>query len=434
MNDVSPQLLVSLETAALAFITEYERLQQDSAAQSDFLDTPEGAELFQRFCNKWTCRRQFRTYHSVRSISRRLRLVVRKLLTSRVDVAGEILALALSLVRPTCCDVILPLNNIDLRNMSLLLSDDVTAAVITEDRFDLDIAPAYRAAASREKTASTAIETLLAVLRQRVVGRTALVIRADGDEDVALWAAERRADLAVDVLQFMSATSAPRQYRVFIDWRGYSPQNSWRDTVVVSRTDGLLPVESEQQTGTLEVWTPTTTDIAGMQTFDYFKFLLLPLRRQRTFHEDMLARAISAYAHGDRAASTDEKKLWYVTVFDLFFSRPDTNITESLREGVAFTMLWDLQNEDLDEERLRIANFIGSVYNSRSRTTHEFQTGIFEPDDLEWLSRIARHFILAMWWNQDFRSKDDVSSWLDACRQQLGARRYAPFARLSRPS
>jgi hypothetical protein len=145
----------------------------------------------------------------------------------------------------------------------------------------------------------------------------------------------------------------------------------------------------------------------------------------------MLSRAIRSFALGERQQTADSKKQAYVTVFDIFFALPGSATTKSIREGVAFTM-YPIQNTLSDAERFKQAQFINRAYDSRSETTHEFQIGLFEPDDLTLLRLIAVNFIVQMWRGSPFQDKPAVHNWLQEQRDLMGPKRYSVYAALSR--
>jgi hypothetical protein len=136
---------------------------------------------------------------------------------------------------------------------------------------------------------------------------------------------------------------------------------------------------------------------------------------------------VRAFADGERQRSVDGKKLSYTTVFDIFFSMKDTSdTTRAIREGVAFTM-WQRENA---AERFDQAQFINRVYDSRSRTTHEFETGVFEPADLELLRQIACEFIGVMSRRDPF-TKSGLRDELYAERSAMG-KAYERFSKLGK--
>jgi hypothetical protein len=141
-----------------------------------------------------------------------------------------------------------------------------------------------------------------------------------------------------------------------------------------------------------------------------------------------IRRAVRAFADGERQRSVDGKKLSYTTVFDIFFAVKDTaDTTCAIREGVAFTM-YDRQSLN---ERFEQAQFINRVYESRSRTTHEFETGVFEEGDLARLRMIAYNLIGVVSRRDPF-TKAGLREELDAERTAMGAE-YERFNNLGRP-
>lgn len=385
----------------------------------------------------WRSRRQFKEL-SDEGLQARLEQLLIDVLNYPERIHALTEAAIIRFAAPKAADVILPLYGIDLREVSLVLAPDVRAFFVTDEMYDEVIAQRYLATATTSglawaKNPKRTARDIADSVRRVVAGRTVLDIRADGEERVALWKAEKRADLAVDALQYLFARAVGDRYRVFIDWRLDAPPMAWRHTAIIPVEGDVWPLNPGERVGTLTPWCPRDEELKFLHELDIFRLAMLPLKTDPTPLEDMVARAIRAFSSGERQRTVDDRKMAYVSVFDIFFSvKGADETTRQIREGVAFAMHKD--DESRDEVRFDMAKFINAVYASRSFTTHEFQLGLFEPKALTRLREIARRLIDVMWRKYAFTDKASIQAWLDERRTALGPERYARYDDLSRGS
>jgi hypothetical protein len=392
----------------------------------------DGEAPFEDLVVYWGSRQVFRNI-APSALRRRLENAVIAAL-SDLDRSAEIAQrLANELETPMSCDILLPLYGIDSRGMSLLLSDDIVVTYIDPEHFDDTVTAAYiRAVVARGDTAEHA-RRIADFVRPSIAGRTVLKIRATGDEDSALYAAKQRANLVVDVLQFIAAlTDRADDFRFYIDWKT-SLASGWQTSAIIPRQGPVRITNPGQRIGPLTSWRPAGTRLYELARLGGFDIATLPLKNNPTLHEERIARSVRAFAAAERAALTDEKKQNYVSIFDIFFSVPGADDTaRNIREGVAFA-LWGTEQQH-DGFRLALARFIERVYRSRSETTHEFRIGEFEAPDLAQLRTVALSFIEGIATREPFvdRQKADIRDWLDECPESLGRERYEAYNAMSR--
>jgi hypothetical protein len=219
---------------------------------------------------------------------------------------------------------------------------------------------------------------------------------------------------------------------LYVDWRN-APPVGWQRCAIIPRRGAVLITNPGVRMGPLTVWQPNGARLSELANLGGLAIAKLPLKGTPTVHEGRLGRGIRAFAAGERAVLTDEKKQLYVSIFDIFFSGPGADDTaRNIREGVAF-LFWETAQE-ADEGRLELARFVERVYRSRSETSHEFRIEVFEPRDLERLRGLALQFIERMATRQPFvdENKADIWDWIAQCREQLGRRRYEPYNAMSR--
>jgi hypothetical protein len=391
-----------------------------------------GEAPFEDLVVYWGNRQIFRNIAPT-ALRRRLENAVVAALNDTDQTEEIAVRLANELETPMSCDVLLPLFGIDLRHLTLLLADDVIATHILPEYFDDTITTAYiRAVVARGDTREYG-QQIADFVRSRIAGRTVLRIEVAGDEDSALYAAKRRANLAVDVLQFIAAlTDRADDFRLYIDWKT-APGTGWQTSAIIPREGPVRITNPGERFGPLTAWQPAGSRIYELTELGGLDIAKLPLKLEPTVHEERVARSIRAFAAGERAALTDEKKQSYVGIFDIFFSVPGSDDTaRNIREGVAFTF-WGTE-EQHDDRRFVLARFIERVYRSRSETSHEFRIGEFEASDLTDLRLLALRFIERMATLDPFvdEQKADIREWLDQCREGLGRQRYEPYNAMSR--
>jgi hypothetical protein len=162
------------------------------------------ASAFDDVVRKWASRREFiQNLVSKNAIRDRLRRGVVDILNCPSQIDDIANAIIDRLIEPMKCDIILPMSGIDLRDASLLLSDDIRATFLDDFSFDSIVVRGYENATHGASMAQD--------LRSALLQRSVLIIRAQGDENSALWSAQVQADVAVDCLQFRAAlfVSAP---------------------------------------------------------------------------------------------------------------------------------------------------------------------------------------------------------------------------------
>lgn len=392
----------------------------------------DGEAPFEELIVYWGSRRVFKNI-APSALRRRLENAVIAAL-SDLDHAQEIgRRLAVDLERPMSCEILLPLYGIDLRHLTLFLAGDVIATHIIAEYFDDTITAAYIRAVVARGDPPEYGEQIANFVRPRIVDRTVLRILAAGDEDSALYAAKQRANLAVDVLQFIAAiTDRADDFRLYVDWKT-APATGWQNAAIIPREGAVRITNPGERMGPLAPWQPAGSRLDDLAQRGGLEIAKLPLKTNPSLHEARLGRAIRAFAAGERAALTDEKKQNYVSIFDIFFSVPGSHDTaRNIREGVAFTF-WGAE-EPYDANRLELAQFIERVYKSRSETSHEFRIGQFESHDLSRLRSLAFSFIERMAMREPFvdERKTDIRDWLGQCRESLGRRRYEPYNAMSR--
>jgi hypothetical protein len=392
----------------------------------------DGEAPFEDLVEYWGSRRVFENIAPT-VLTRRLENAVVAALND-LDRAQEIAErLANDLETPMSCDVLLPLFGIDLRHLTLFLADDVIATHIFPEHFDDTIMAAYVDAVVARGDTPEYGRQIANFVRARIAGRTVLKIQANGDEDSALYAAKRRANSAVDVLQFIAAvTDRADDFRLYIDWKT-APAMAWQNSAIIPREGPVRITNPGERIGPLTPRQPTGPRLHELAELGGLDIAKLPLKNEPTIHEERVARGIRAFAAAERAALTDEKKQNYVSIFDIFFAVPGADDTaRNVREGVAF-IFWDTDAQH-DHRRLELARFIEKVYRSRSETSHEFRIGEFEASDLTQLRLLALRFIERTATREPFldQQKADICEWLDRCRESLGRERYEPYNAMSR--
>jgi hypothetical protein len=122
--------------------------------------------------------------------------------------------------------------------------------------------------------------------------------------------------------------------------------------------------------------------------------------------ESLILRALHWLADGDLQRNPENQLQSYVTCLDMFFASKDGELTRAIQEGVAHLM-----GTDLDGRR-DIYNFIGEVYDYRSRASH---TG--EQFDLPELTRKCRNLVISFIFQMvqrraEFPTKKSLKDWV----------------------
>jgi hypothetical protein len=393
----------------------------------------EEKKTFEALVRRWRARRQYEKYFSDQAIEDRLsRLIVDCL--NEPDRTEEFVQIIAELMETTPkAQILLPLIGIEFQAGvdEYVLAPDARIIAMAPAQFEEIVVKGYVAGlkgampvyGDPEKLASALAESLRKCFENTLV----LIITACGDENIASKRAQARADLVVDYLQYAAAIFNGPQWRVFVDWSGDVPASIWRNHGVIPLAGSVMPNNPGSRRGMLAPWKFTSETAEELDKRRASDVRDAVLAEPRADHQDMIRRAVRAFADGERQRSPDGKKLSYVTVFDIFFSVAGTETTKSIREGVAFTMY---KRENVDE-RFEQAQFINRVYDSRSNTTHEFETGKFEPDDLKRLRLIALNFIRAMALREKPFTKTGLLEELKAERAAMGDA-YERFKKLSR--
>jgi hypothetical protein len=428
---VSPQALQAVQEA---FTTAVRGLLERNPIWVGWTTFPHllnrDQKLFDELFHKFRCRSDFKQVASD-GLRSRLKNALLDAFAVDADLNAIAAQLARQLEEPMRCEIIFPLQGIDLQHVSLMLAPDVRAMFLANDAYTEHVIEPYERAAVRRDQPPDLGRRIAEAVRPRIANQSVLRIVANGDENVALWAAEKRADLAVDALQFVADISEGEHWRYQIDWRGRPAAMAWQSSAVIPLEGHVFAHSPAVRTGPMALWQPRPDALAHIQEHLAWSLAMLPLKITPTVHEKRLGKAIRAIATASRAATADEKKMAYVSVFDIFFATPGGDVTRNVREGVAFTM-WGTDQEH-DEERLEQAQFVNRVYESRSLTTHEFQIGVFEPQDLSRLRLLSMHFISYIS-DRPFadENKRDIEAWLQSCRETLGRDRYEPYNAMSR--
>ena len=105
--------------------------------------------------------------------------------------------------------------------------------------------------------------------------------------------------------------------------------------------------------------------------------------------EMLILRALHWFADGDLQRNPENQLQSYVTCLDMFFASKDGEATRSIQEGVAHVMGLDV------DARREIHDFVGEVYDYRSRASHSGEQ--FELPELILKCRgLVINFILQM--------------------------------------
>jgi hypothetical protein len=430
--EIPPQVLKDA-TFTQGDVNKSHFYQGDRYTDFPNITPPEQTEL-QRLAASWHKVKEF-PGTSLLGVENRLKILIVECLNGPDLVREYTLRLIDTLKPQPVTDILMPISGFDLEVDEWQLAPDVRLVRMTQERFEREVTTAYVAAANAlphlHDDPDRYGEAMALSLQDALVGRTVLIVRANGDEYVAEDDAQSRADLVVDLLQFLAGVFREDRWRVYIDWTGNVPASVWQRTGKIRVAGDVRPDNPGVRRGPLGVWRFGTPQLDGIKKYRLDEIIAMVLNTKPGPHEDMIQRAVRAFADGDRRISVDSKKLSYTTIFDIFFSQKGTeNTARDIREGVSLTMCPD--DEDL-EDRFEQARFINDVYESRSRTSHEFETGTFDDDRLRLLREIAYHFIGVMARKGSF-TKESLIEELAQNRIALGRRYDETLGKLSRPA
>jgi hypothetical protein len=207
----------------------------------------------------------------------------------------------------------------------------------------------------------------------------------------------------VDFLQFCLACAAPEYQRSIVDWRFLYASNDTRVPYPM--------ISSDLQSGTIQFKRGgnashriTNAEIAELERLEVLKIVhLFDGLCERNDYDELLYLAIRAFAEGEREQSARARLLHYTTAFELFFSEA-YETTRAVSEGVAF--VWT----DDPDDRMEVADFVGTIYKARSRSSHSGQRA----RDVQGARRVALVVILALIQRRStFETVAGLKKWLN---------------------
>lgn len=290
--------------------------------------------------------------------------------------------------------VVLPLNGIAL-SAPLDVSTAVKLVIMDDGVFDELAADALEKMLVEnehlDESQRTFYRDLTTRARDFLRGRVCIVVELPMDNEKIMELLVGEGDGAgeglpiVDFLQFCLACAAPEYQRSIVDWR-----------FLYASSDTMVPypmLSLDFQSGTIQfkrggnaarlITNAEIQELKRMGVLDVVH--LFDGLCERNDYDELLYLSIRAFAEGEREQSARARLLHYTTAFELFFSEA-RETTRAVSEGVAF--LWT----DDPDDRMKVADYVGSLYGARSRSSHSGQRA----RDVKGARRVALMVILAL--------------------------------------
>jgi hypothetical protein len=271
--------------------------------------------------------------------------------------------------------VVLPLNGIAL-SAALDVSSSVRLVVVDDSLFgELAGDPLKHMLAendSMDETTKSHYRGLITRANDFLRGRVCIVVELPMDNEKIMELLVGEGDDAgeglpiVDFLQFSLACVAPEYQRSIVDWRFlYASGGSMVPYPMLSLTQSGGTIHFKR--GGNAAHLVTQAEIEELKRLGVLDVVhLFDGLCERNEYDELLYLAVRAFAEGEREQSARARLLHYTTAFELFFSEA-RETTRAVSEGVAF--IW----ADDPKDRMKVADFVGNLYEARSRSSHSGQ-------------------------------------------------------------
>lgn len=312
---------------------------------------------------------------------------------------------------PAQFTVFIPISGIDLKVPSLQIGE-VEVLRMTRDLADELIATASEMVADKSLQVKTAILDFVTKSVNELENVTCLKLIVRGDSTKAQADAEHTCLQVIDILQVIVGLFISLDAEVRVDFRSFDAVG-YRPIIFVS-ADGSSVTPHKARFGAAGACEITPYVLERLKEYEFetiFDIVRLP-EDKRSEVETLILRALHWFADGDLQRNPENQLQSYVTCLDMFFATKDGEVTRSVQEGVAHLMGLDT------DARREIYDFVGEVYDYRSRASHTGEQ--FELPELTLKCRgLVINFIVQMVKRRaEFPTKKAIKEW--ALAQRLG--------------
>lgn len=213
------------------------------------------------------------------------------------------------------------------------------------------------------------------------------------DPKTAIDIAKKECDKVLDLLNWITSYVYSRSYRAFIGFKGEIPRSS-RNTLV-AKIDFSSYHQRWESTGALyklEISNKTVPIMHKIGLFKVSEFLKKP--KLKPFEKSLLT-AIHWFADCQMQDDPENEILSLMIAMETLLSTDKNEPKSSFISEATAILLGD------EEHKKELKNKIKSLYDKRSRITHEGQAQ-FKTEDVDYLRHVVKDLIYRMVKNKDY--------------------------------